>query len=240
MDRYEAEQFLYDLRIDQADAEYEMELIGGDYLLVLDSNFRELNRLAQRIDEMGDFPRESFDAWLSAQDLCTVEDALLATYHTDWIEFHPGFDTDEMLGEFALENGIFEDYNYLPTDIYEMLDQAKVGARMREQDGGQFVEGGDLIAGDFSGEKLPAEKPLAFFQVRFSDGQDKSAWFELPLNEVNEQFIKTSFGRKSIFDLHISCRSSMPQIPACKLAEHDYERVCALIEHLETMTAEDL
>jgi hypothetical protein len=143
MNRYTAEQFLYDLGLDMPNAKYEMELENGsDFLLVLDSNFRELNRLAGRISEMGGYDYESFNAWVTAQDLCSVNEALQASYHLDKIEFHPSFDNDEMLGEFALDNSVFEEYGDLTDEVFAMLDRAKVGARMREQDGGVFAAGG--------------------------------------------------------------------------------------------------
>ena len=70
MDRYKAEQFLYDQGLDLPNAEYGMDLDdNSDFLLVLDSNFREFNRLARQIDQMGDYDREKLTAWCDAQDM---------------------------------------------------------------------------------------------------------------------------------------------------------------------------
>ena len=57
MDRYEAERFLYKMELDAPGAQYEMDLVDSDFLLALDSNFRELNRLAHQIDRMDDYQR---------------------------------------------------------------------------------------------------------------------------------------------------------------------------------------
>ena len=47
MDRYNAEQFLCDLGLDVLGAQYDLELVDSDFLLVLDSNFRELKPFAE-------------------------------------------------------------------------------------------------------------------------------------------------------------------------------------------------
>jgi len=211
--RYDAEKLLYDLGLDVSGAEYEMELdCNNDFLLVLDSDFRGLNRLAHRIDQMDDYERESLSAWVASQDLCTVDDALLASYNLGKIEFHPGFDNDEALGEFALESELFEEYNGLPDEVYNMLDRAKVGAQMREMQGGVFAEGGYLVAEPMDGLEYPPEEPLPWFQVSFSDGQEESAWFDFPLSVEDEQIIKTSFGRDDLRDLGMEYHSLLPQL----------------------------
>jgi len=165
MDRYDAEQLLYEQELDAPGAQYEMELVDSDFLLALDSDFRELNRLAHRIDRMDDYNRAAFTAWCETQEPCTVDDALRASYHLDMIEFHPGFDCDELLGDFALDSELFEEYNGLPDEVYNMLDKAKAGARMREMQGGVFAEGGYLVAEPMDGLDYPQEEPLPPFEI---------------------------------------------------------------------------
>jgi hypothetical protein len=160
-----------------------MQLVDSDYLLVLDSNFRELNRLAHRIDQMDDYQREVFTTWVSAHDLCDVNDALRASYHLDRIEFHPGFGCDKLLGEFALESEMFEEYNSLPDEIYEALDKANAGTRMREMQGGVFAEGGYLVSEAMDGLDYPQEDPLPLFEMVDSDEAGmacyRSSWAQL-------------------------------------------------------------
>ena len=79
MDRYEAEQLLYDVGLDGPGAEHSMEMIGNfsDISLEMGTDFLALNRLAQRICELSD-QRPAFIAWCHGQGHCTVEDALKA------------------------------------------------------------------------------------------------------------------------------------------------------------------
>ena len=258
MDRYEAEQLLYDLGIDQPGAEYEMELIDSDYLLVLDSNFRELNRLAQRIGQMGDYERETFDAWCEARHtrgvghcevawenaptgrilthLCTVEEALLASYNLNRAEFYPGVDSDEQLAEVALDS---EEYADLPEETFALLDYAKVGARMRERDGGVFANGGYLLAEPMEGLDYPQEKPLPLFQVRFNNGQEESAWVDVPLPEADADVLINSFGPENFHGLKMDCRSSIPPLSGLVSGSDELPELCLLDKALNGMDGDE-
>ena len=144
MDPYEVEKFLYDLGLDGYGKEHHFEFVGGFYdddQIDWGTDFRLANCLAQRISDLGG-QRDALKAWCCTQRHCTAEDALRASYNMHSITFLDGVDSDEMLGEFALDNGIFEDYNALSEEIYEALDKTKAGARMREMDGGVIVNGG--------------------------------------------------------------------------------------------------
>jgi len=241
MDRYEAEKFLYDLELDAPDAEYELELVNNtDFLLVLDSNFRAFNRLAQRIEGMGKDDRERLQAWCDAQGTCTVEDALKASGHMNAVMFLHGVDSDEILGEFALENGMILEYNDLPDEVYEALDKAKAGAKLREMEGGVFVNGGYLINEDFSDEPIPAEEPLAYFQVRFSDEHHDSGWCDVPLTEADGRLITRMFSCEDLSELAMENRSIVPQLNGMISGADELPELNLLREALNDMSGAEL
>ena len=241
IDRYDAERFLYEQELDVPGAQYEMELVDSDFLLALDSDFRELNRLAHRIEKMDDYQRASFTAWCETQDPCTVENALCASYNLDRIEFHPGFDSDELLGGFALESEMFEDYNGLPDEVYNMLDKAKVGTRMREMQGGVFAEGGYLVAEPMEGLDYPQEEPLPWFQVSFSDGfVRESDWDPLPMTAEDEKEIAGYFETDSLAGLDMVCRSSLPQLGGLVSAAEELQELREMSEVLTGMNSGEL
>jgi len=240
MDRYHAERFLHKMELDDPGAKYEMQLVDSDYLLVLDSNFRELNRLAHRIDQMDDYQRTVFKAWCHAQDSCTVEDAMRASYHLHSVDLYPGVNSDEMLGEFALDNDIFYEYSELDDDTFAMLDRVKVGARMREQDGGVFSNGGYLLAGDFFGEPLPAEEPLAYFQVRFSDEHRDSGWCDVPLSKADERLITKMFDCEGLSELPFESQSIIPQLNEIASSADELPELDQLNQALVGMSSEEI
>jgi len=242
MDRYEAEGFLYELKLDGPGTEQQMEMISNIYDIPVETgtDFRALNRLAQRICELGD-QREGFIAWCRAQERCTVEDALKAACNIRLVEFHPGFCSDELLGEHALDNCIFEEYDSLSDETHAILDRAKVGARFREQEGGRFVEGGYLVVdGDFAGAELMPEEPLALFQVWFSNGGMDSGWLDVPLTEADERFVTRCFDVEGIEKLHMEYCSSLPQLCGFSVTADNYGELCGLNEVLSGMSGEEI
>ena len=241
MDPYEVEQFLYDLGLDGPGAEHHFEFVGGfydDYLIDWGTDFRAANRLVQRISDMGD-QREGFKSWCHTQEHCTVEEALRTSFNTRSFTFFPDMDTDEALGEFALENNFFEDYNALPPDIYDALDKTKAGARMREAEGGVFVDDGYLVVfEDFSGEPLPAEEPVAYFQIRFSDEHHDSGWCDVPLSADDDSRIAAMLEQDR--GLEMECRSIIPQLNGIVSKAGELPELCRLNEALAGMDSRDL
>lgn len=243
MNLYEIEQFLYDLGLDGPGAEHHFEFIDGffdDYQLDWGTDFRLANRLAQRISDLGD-RRDTLKAWCCAQKHCTAEDALRASYHMTDVDFYPGVDSDEKLGQHALDNDIFYEYSELDDDVFAMLNRAKVGARMREMDGGRFVEGGYLLVGeDFSNESIPDEDPLAYFQVRFSDGlMQDSDWCDVPLSDESTRRIAENFGNESLWGLGMEYRSSLPRLNGFSVTAEDLQELGSLGQRLAGLSDED-
>ena len=243
MEPCEVEKFLYDLGLDGLGAEYHFEFVGGfydDYQIDWGTDFRLANRLAQRVGDLGD-RREDFRAWCCTQEHCTAEDALRASYNMGSIMFLDGIDNDELLGEFALENGMIEEYNNLPDEIYEALDKEKAGARMREGEGGVIVNGGYLLVSeDFSDEPIPEEEPFAYFQVRFSDGQRDSGWCDLPLSEADERLIARVFGCEDLSAFPIENRSIIPYLNGMISGADELPELNLLNEALCGMSSEDI
>lgn len=242
MDCYEAEQLLYNVGLDGPGAEYQIEMLCNYSGVPLDvcTNFRALNRLAWLISDMGD-QRETFWAWCGAQDSCSVEEALKAACNIRLIDFFPGFDNDADLGEHALNNFLVEEYNDLPDEEYAKLNRVAAGARFREQEGGLFVDGGFLaVDEDFPDVELPAEEPLARFQAWFSNGGMDSGWLDVPLSEADERFVCRCFDCENLENLHMECRSSLPQLESLSVTLADLQELRGLNETLAAMSGEDI
>jgi len=242
MEPCEVEKFLYDLGLDGPGATYSIDDFNDfhDFPIDWGSDLRQMNRLMQRISDLGE-TREALKAWCCTQERCTAEDALRASYNMGSIMYMPGMDSDEELGEFALENGMLEEYNSLPDDIYEALDKTKAGAKMREWEGGVFAnEGYLLVSDDFSDEPLPAEEPLAYFQVRFSDEQHDCGWCDVPLSESDERLIARVFDCENLSGLPMECRSIIPQLNGIISDVDELPELNLLSEALNSMNSVDI
>ena len=242
MEPYEVERFLYDLGHDGPGATHSIDDFNDfhDFPVDWGSDLRQMNRLAQRIADLGD-SREALKAWCCAQEHCTAEDALRASHNMGSIMFIGGIDSDEELGEFALENGMIEEYNNLPDDIYEALDKTKAGTKMREMEGGVFANRGYLLVDvDFSDEPIPAEEPLAYFQVRFSDEHHDSGWCDVPLSEADEQLIGRVWGCDDLSALPFECRSIIPYLNGMISGADELPELNLLSEALNGMSDEEI
>ena len=241
MDPYEAEQFLYDHGLDVPGAVHDMKRADDLYGDHIDwgSDFRMANRLAQRISDLGDL-RDRFKAWCDTQENCSVEDALRASYHLNDMEFHPGFDSDELLGEHALDNALLEEYNDLPDQIYDMLDLAKVGAQYREMTGGVFAGGGFLIPEDLSDAQLPPEEPLRWIEVRFHSDDQESGWHEVPKSAHDEGVIANLLECDSLDGLHMDCRSLIPRLNGIASEAEELPRLRDLQSALNDMSEDEI
>ena len=240
MEPYEVEKFLYDLGLDGPGAEHRFEFLGGycdGYRIDWGMDFRLANRLAQQVSDMGEM-RDALKAWCLAQEHCTAADALKASYNLNTFTFLPGIGSDEILGDFALENELIEEYNSLPDSIYEALDKEKAGAKMREMEGGVFVNEGYLVFGeDFSGEPIPEEEP-AFFQLRFSDGNRDSGWCDVPLTASDDSRIAAMLEQDR--DLEMECRSIIPQLNGIASETSNLPGLCELTAELNNMNSEEI
>ena len=240
MEAYEVEKFLYDLGLDGPGAEHRFEFLGGfcdGYRIDWGMDFRLAARLAQQVSDMGEM-RDALKAWCCAQEHCTAADALRASYNLNTFTFLPGIGSDEILGDFALENELIEDYNALPDNIYEALDKEKAGAKMREMEGGVFVNEGYLVLGeDFSGEPLPEDKP-AFFQLRFSDSIRDSGWCDVPLLAEDDSRIAAMLEQDP--GLEMECRSIVPQLSGIASEADELPGLRLLNEALTGMSGEEI
>lgn len=198
IDRYTAEQHLCELELDLPDAQYSIWLVDGDgWLLKLNSNFRELNRLSNQLANMEEYERETLRAWIATHGgECTVEQALAASYQLEQLEFHPVYD-DVELGEFALESDFFLEYNDLSDDVFDALDRAKIGARYREDVGGEFIANGFLMAGEIDFNATPSEEPLPWLNVEINEAAD-IAFCRSRLPQLHGLMIKT----EKVHELH--------------------------------------
>lgn len=165
----------------------------------------ELNFFAKRLDGLNEEEQLVFRAVSrrilpddSESELVSVKDLINRTYGLDQVMIASNVGNDEQLGQFVMENELNEDINSIPDNALYLLDKKQLGKLQREQDGGVFVDGFYVVAGDYElpqvydGKTLPEEASSEWFAFRMKVGEyptggtteteDDAEWISLPTN----------------------------------------------------------
>lgn len=96
-------------------------------------------------------------------ELVSVKDLINCTYGLDEVMLASNVGNDEQLGQFVIENDLHEDVASIPDNALYLLDKKQVGRLQRRNDGGVFIDGFYVVAGDYEmpeiydGKTLPSE-----------------------------------------------------------------------------------
>ena len=107
----------------------------------------QLNALATRLGQMNSSDKIAFEGLFNMEVAKKYGPISIATmvdlaYSTDCCHVVEGVTTDAQLGEFYAENGFMPELDALPDGVFELLDFAKLGEKMRIEDGGILVNRG--------------------------------------------------------------------------------------------------
>lgn len=195
----------------QMDGYREISILNCDLLPALvgvrmDSpTLDELNFFAKRLDGLNDEERLVFRAVSRrilpdnlGNEIVSMKDLINCTYGLDEVMIASNVASDEQLGQFVIDNDLHEDVASIPNNALYLLDKKQVGRLQRRNDGGVFIDGCYVVAGDYKmpevygGKTLPDEAPTEWFAFRMKVGEyptggttekaDDAEWLSLPTN----------------------------------------------------------
>lgn len=107
-------------------------------------NLYEVNALAKKMAGFEDWQKEAFDGMLKtdafeSSDPIPIARLIDFAYSTECCHVVGGITTDNELGEFLVENGLWRDEETLTEDVYKRLDFKMIGREHRLMEGGTFV-----------------------------------------------------------------------------------------------------
>ena len=128
-----------------------------------------------------------------------MKELINLTYGLDTVMIASNVGDDEALGRFVVENELNEDVNAIPESSLYLLDQAQIGRLQRKNDGGVFVDGCYVVAGEYElaeiydGTHLPETKEepedavfrLLVAQTPMDDPEEtvgSAEWISLPIS----------------------------------------------------------
>ena len=195
----------------------------------------ELNFFAERVSELPEeeitalngvfnYRKESgmYDDGLSMKELINM------TYQLESVMIAFNVGNDEALGEFVIENGLNSDIAEIPENALHLLDKVRIGELQREIDGGVFVDGKYVVAGEYQlpevydGENLPMKSvPNAVFRLQIAESGIEDAdeaiesaeWLNLPIEHDEADLIAQEHNEEVTEDCaYYGFESEIPQI----------------------------
>lgn len=241
------------------------DLLPGLSNVRLDSpTLDELNFFARRLDSLNDEERLALLAVAPRvipdhpeDELVSMKDLINMTYGLDTVMIASNVGSDEQLGQFVVENDLHEDVASVPEQALYLLDKKQIGRLQRENDGGVFVNGFYVAAGDYEmpeaydGKTLPHEEASHWFAFRLEvaeapvNSADETAgsaeWISLPATKEKADETAKRHHEACIEDcVYYGFESSVPQITSEMFGDMaDFDALNALAQRMAELSPLD-
>lgn len=224
----------------------------------------ELNFLAKRLDGLNEEERLVLRAIspkimkVGEDELVSMKDLINMTYGLDDVSIISNVRTPQQLGQFVIENDLHRDVEAVPEESLYLLDTKKIGELQQRNDGGVFVDGHYIVAGEYElreiydGQHLPTEEATPWYAFRLDvtrppAGDDLAEveaiaeTLSLPVAREDADALARRLGLERIEDcVYLGFESSIPQIDADKFGDmHDFDKLNNLSEMMLEMSPSD-
>lgn len=244
---------------------YECEAIPMLPFRRLDSpTIDELNHLAKRLDSLTENERLVLRAVsprimkIGEDEIISPKDLINMTYGLDEVSVIPNVRDTEQLGQFVIENDMHTDLVDVPEDSMYLLDKKKIGELQQRNDGGVFMDGSYIVAGQYElseiydGHSLPTEERTDWYAFKLEvtrppEGDDigemesMAEWLPLPVEREKADELAKRLGLEKIEDcVYIGFDSSIPQIDADNFGDmQSFDQLNSLSEMMLEMSPSD-
>ena len=195
----------------------------------------ELNFLARRLEVLTEDERTVLKAVKSKvltgdeDELVSMKDLINLTYGLDKVSVYPGISSDKALGEFVIENDLHPDISAIPDESMYLINKATIGKLHRENEGGVFVNGKYVLAGEYElpeiydGESYLGRDTFLDFSYVFrleivkapkgnEEAQPTNDWLSLPVDISEFKAFAERHGEKCLEDCtYLGFESAIPQ-----------------------------
>ena len=213
----------------------------------------ELNLLAVKAGRMNETQLGAYEGILKLRQDADIDhpmsmkELINAAYNVDSFEFHPGDTNDYDLGAICMQNEMLDLIQDLPDEVFDLLDEEKVGQALRRNDQGTFTSQGYVYRSSkdwqevYDGVHLP-EQPdghsglisLRLESVDNAPVTDSGVWLELPADEQAMRLALASLG-ESTFDTCVIAKaeSILPSLKYQLAGDEDIGRLNTLAGRMQ-------
>ena len=218
-----------------------------DYLAPhLDENMSifEFNSLTAQLSKLDERQETALEGLLQMQaDKHMQENSgiMMLASNVDRCHVLADVHSDEALGKFYVENGFREDLDALPDSAYALLDYAKIGKQMREDEGGVFTPHGYVVRTEEL-QPLPDYEPQRNinYMIRLTlmnhENEQRTAILDLPATEQRLLEVQEELNAPEWFDAQFTgCDAIVPQLNAMLTDVEDLPRINELAQSLQEL-----
>ena len=173
----------------------------------------------------------------------TVQELMMLAANVNHCHVLADIHTDEDLGKFYVKNGFRDDLDALPDSAYALLDYAKIGRQMREDEAGTFTPHGYVVRTEEL-EPLPEHEPQReiSYMIRLTlmnhENEQKTAVLALPATEERMQEVQAELDAPEWFDAQFTgCDAIAPQLNTLLTDVEDLPRINELAQALQELKA---
>ena len=223
-----------------------------DYLAPhLDENMSifEFNSLTAQLSKLDERQETALEGLLQMQaDKHMQENSgiMMLASNVDRCHVLADVHSDEALGKFYVENGFREDLDALPDSAYALLDYAKIGKQMREDEGGVFTPHGYVVRTEEL-QPLPDCEPQRelSYMIRLTlmnhENEQRAAVLDLPATEQRLLEVQNELDAPEWFDAQFTgCDAIVPRLNTLLTDVEDLPRINELAQALQELKASGL
>ena len=173
----------------------------------------------------------------------TVQELMMLAHNVDHCHVLADVHTDTELGKFCADNDFLPELTALPDSVYALLDYAKIGKQMREDESGVFTPHGYVVRTEEL-QPLPDYEPQRDinYMIRLTlmnhENEQKTAVLDLPATEQRLLEVQEELDAPEWYDAQFTgCDAIVPQLNAMLTDVEDLPRINELAHSLLELKA---
>ena len=212
----------------------------------------EFNSLTEQLSKLDERQETALEGLLQMQvdkhvqensGIITVPELMMLAANADHCHVLADIHTDEDLGKFYADNDFLPELNDLPDSVYDLLDYAKIGKQMREDESGVFTPHGYVVCTEEL-EPLPGHEPQReiSYMIRLTlmnhENEQKTAVLDLPATEQRLLEVQEELDAPEWYDAQFTgCDAIVPQLNSMLTDVEDLPRINELAKSLQELKA---
>ena len=212
----------------------------------------EFNSLTAQLSKLDERQETALEGLLQMQadkhmqensGIITVPELMMLASNADHCHVLVDVHSDEALGKFYADNDFLPELNDLPDSVYNLLDYAKIGKQMRENEAGTFTPHGYVVRTEEL-EPLPEHEPQReiSYMIRLAlmnhENEQKTAVLDLPTTEQRLLEVQEELDAPEWYDAQFTnCDAIVPQLNSMLTDVEDLPRINELAQALQELKA---